>query len=314
MGNAEPVDSPTSENPDGEVREYAAVKDMELTNDILGVVAEGNLKIGSLDQITGEGAKSYDFPDACGDLTANAGKFVAVCDQKVRIFDQDSERGFVPEEPVTSAAVLSDGRIVAGSTETEKVWVYSAEGEKQASFGVARPSDYVVAGELPDGWAYAGKEGSDAVVRVNRFDTTIQDIHVDKKRGGGTLRVGLGVGQVTTGREGLVLASDTTGNQLFVYTTDEVIRLHQTVPTEPSPYAVAWDDHRSLAWAASTGSNVATGYDLSKGVPVASASVATIANARHMVVLNDGTIIFASSSGEGLQVLAPETVEKEGSS
>ncbi|GAB3074823.1 hypothetical protein [Corynebacterium aquatimens] len=312
MGNAEPADSPPASAPDGEVVEFAAVTDMELTRDVLGVVSEGSVKIGSLEDIRNGSGASYEYGSACGDLTANAGKFVGVCNGTVRVFDEKSETSFTPKEPVTVAAMLSDGRVIAGSSQTEKVWIYpadaSGEAKPEKSFPVARPSDFVVAGELPQGWKYAGKEGGDAVVRVNRFDTTIQDLQPADARQGGTLRVGLGVGQVAAGREGLVLASDTTGNQLFVYTTDEVIRLHQTVPTQDSPFAVAWDNSKSLAWAASTATNTAAGYDLSHGVPRATSSIATVANARNMVILDDGTIVVASFSGDGLQIIAPDQV------
>ena len=143
-------------------------------------------------------------------------------------------------------------------------------------------------------------------MRLNRFDTTIQDIQLAKSRQGGTLRVGLGVGQAAFGEDGLVLASDATGDQLLVYTTGEVVRLHQTVPTDATPWAVAWDPAHKFAWITSTEANTATAYDISKGVPREQRKVSTVADAQNMVSLDDGTLLIGSASGAGLHIVTPE--------
>lgn len=294
MGNAEPAQSPPAGDIEGEKIDYPAVEDLEVTDGVIGVRADGVLRTGTLDEIKGGAGTTHELAESCGDVTANAGAFVTVCDGEIRVFTGTDERTFTPDEPVTVAAPLPDGRVIAGSAEEAKVWVFDTDGNQTERITTARPSDFVLAGQ-------------DKVVRLNRFDTTIQDIQLDKARQGGTLRVGLGVGQAKFGEDGLVLASDATGNQLLVYTTDEVVRLHQTVPTDPHPWAVAWDPANKLAWITSTEENTATGFDISKGVPLEQRKVGTVADAQHMISLDDGTLILASSSGDGLQIIPPES-------
>ena len=294
MGNAEPAKSPSAGDVEGEKVDFPAVEDLEITNGTIGVRADGQLRLGTLDEIKAGGGATHQVDDTCGDVTANEGAFVTVCDGEVRVFEGAEERTVTPDEPVTVAAPLPDGRVIAGSAEEAKVWVFDTDGNQTGRITVARPSDFVLAGQ-------------DRVVRLNRFDTTIQDIQLDKARQGGTLRVGLGVGQAKFGEDGLVLASDATGGQLLVYTTDEVVRLHQTVPTDPHPWAVAWDSAQQLAWITSTEKNTATAFDISKGVPREQRKVDTVADAQHMISLDDGTLLLASSSGDGLQIVTPES-------
>ena len=294
MGNAEPAQSPPAGNIEGERIDYPAVDDLEITDGVVGVRADGVLRTGTIDEIKDGKGATHELAESCGDVTVNAGAFVTVCDGEVRVFEGTDERTFTPSEPVTVAALLPDGRVIAGSADEAKVWIFDPDGNQTGRITVARPSDYVLAGQ-------------DRVVRLNRFDTTIQDIQLDDARQGGTLRVGLGVGQAKFGDDGLVLASDATGSQLLVYTTDEVVRLHQTVPTDPSPWAVAWDSANKLAWITSTEANTATGFDISKGVPREQRKVGTVADAQHMIALDDGTLLLASASGDGLQIIPPDS-------
>lgn len=294
MGNAEPAESPQTSDAAGEVVDFPAIEDIETTAGMIGVRADGQLRIGSLEEIKEGAGATHDVAESCGDVTANEGSFVTVCDGTVRVFTGSEERSFAPEEPVTVAAALPNGAIVAGSAEEPKAWVFDRDGGQIDRITVARPSDFVLA-------------SGDTVVRLNRFDTTIQDIQVDKSRQGGTLRVGLGVGQASFGEDGLVLASDATGGQLMVYTTGEVIRLHQTVPTDPSPWAVAWDPANKLAWITSTANNTVTGFDISQGVPLEQKKSSTVADAQSMISLDDGTLVLGSSSGAGLQIIPPDT-------
>lgn len=293
MGNAEPAQSPPTGQLNGEVLDFPAVEDIEVTEGTIGIRADGKLQIGSLEEIKDGSGTSHELPESCGDVTANVGAFVTVCDGEVRVFKGTEKNSFTPEDPVTVAAALPDDAVIAGSAEEPKVWVYDADGTKADGITVARPSDFVLAQQ-------------DTVVRLNRFDTTIQDIQLAKSRQGGTLRVGLGVGQAAFGEDGLVLASDATGDQLLVYTTGEVVRLHQTVPTDATPWAVAWDPAHKFAWITSTEANTATAYDISKGVPREQRKVSTVADAQNMVSLDDGTLLIGSASGAGLHIVTPE--------
>ncbi len=298
MGNAEPAESPaTSEtgDPDGEVVAFDAVRDLDATGDTLGVRTENSLIIGTAEELARGGGATHDLDASCGDVSANAGSFAVACDGEVRVFGEREET-IATDHPVTSATVTTTGEVLAGSDTERTVWLFR-DGEEADAFSVARETDQLQAVPV------AGQE--DAVVRVCSFDTTIQDLDWTGSRQGGTLRVGLGVGKISAG-DGTVLAADATGSQLLVYTTDDIIRLHQMAPVPEGPWDTAWDAQRELAWVTSTAENRLTGYDISQGVPLERQSLRTVANARSIASLDSGTLVLGSATGDGLQFLDPD--------
>ena len=285
MGNATPAPSPASADPAGSVLPFDAIEDLDTTDGVLAVRTAT--------------AHAHDLADACGDVSASGGAFAIGCGDTimlVRADDPARTETLQVEEPVTAATVTTGGDVLAGSDSERKVWLYH-DGELADTFSVARETDQLQAVPV-DGQA-------DSVVRVNRFDTTIQDIDWGAGRQGGTLRVGRGVGKVAGGSAGLVLAADATGSQLLVYTTDDIIRLHQMAPVPEGPWDVTWDESAQLAWITSTATNTATGYDISRGVPLKRGELATVADAQSIVALDDATLLIASATGEGLQIVAP---------
>lgn len=296
MGNAEPVPSPPAGDPAGEVHPFPKVRDLDASGGLIAVRTDDALTVGPLSEVVDGTAREYSLDPSCGDATARDGQFVVACGATVRIFDASGERGIDVAEPATVAAITSEGEVITGSDAQRSVHVYR-DGAQSDSFSVARETDQLLT--VP-------REGqSDAAVRVNHFDTTIQDLDLENGRQGGTLRAGLGVGKVGAGRDGLVLAADNTGSQLLVYTTTDIIRLQQSAPVAASPWAVAWDDEAGLAWVTSTATNTASGYDISQGVPLHRVRVDTVADARSMATLDDGTLVIASATGDGLQVIPP---------
>ncbi|MCT1492711.1 hypothetical protein M3G47_03280 [Corynebacterium sanguinis] len=297
MGNAEAQPSPPATDPAGRVVDFAAVQDLDATGDTLAVRAGDTLTVGTFEQVTSGTATEYQLDPACGDASARAGSFVVACGSQVRIFDSTGERSFDTPAPASVAAVTASGDVVTGSADERTVRIYR-DGDEVSNFGVARETDQLLT--VP-------REGAaDTAVRVNHFDTTIQELDLEGGRQGGTLRVGLGVGGVATGGDGLVLAADNTGSQLLVYTVSDIIRLQQSAPVAQNPWGVTWDDESALAWVTSTATNTAEGYDISQGVPLKAAEARTIADAQNMVTLDDGTLVIASASGDGLQVITPE--------
>ena len=114
------------------------------------------------------------------------------------------------------------------------------------------------------------------------------------------------MGKVAAGENGLVLAADSTGNQIHVYTTDDIIRLQQSAPVPEGPWDVAWDSSQRLAWVSSLAENTATGWDISQGIPLERKRFATIASAQSMITLDDGTVVLASATGDGIQIVRPD--------
>ncbi|AQQ15258.1 hypothetical protein CGLAU_06475 [Corynebacterium glaucum] len=296
MGNASPIESPSATDPDGEVHEYEPVLDLDTTDGLIAVRTADAITVGALDEILDETAESWPLEAECGDVSANAGVFAVGCGTTVRTFTASGADELPVEHPATSATVTSSGEILAGSSEERDVWVYR-DGELVKTIPVARETDSIQAVPV-DGQP-------DTVVRTNSFDTTIQDLDWNGGRQGGTLRVGLGVGKTAGGEQGLVLAADTTGNQLLVYTSDDIIRLHQMAPVPESPWDVSWDPANRLVWVASTSQNLVTGYDISRGVPLQRAQLRTVANAQSIISLDDGTLVLASATGDGIQIITP---------
>ncbi|UIZ93347.1 hypothetical protein JZY91_05445 [Corynebacterium sp. CNCTC7651] len=299
MGDASPVASPPSLDRSqlaGEVWEFEAVRDLDATDGLIAARTESALHVGTLEEFKAGKAKAYPLDAACGDASGNAGTFAVGCGDSIRLFTAQGEETIATDAPVTAATVTTTGEVLAGSDAERTVWLYK-DGELAKTFSVARETDQIQAVPV---------EGQpDTVVRTNSFDTTIQDMDWQGGRQGGTLRVGLGVGKVTGGENGLVLAADATGSQLLVYTTDDIIRLQQMAPVPESPWDAAWDPAERLAWVASTAGNVATGYDISRGVPLERASIATVADPQSIISLDDGTLLIASATGDGLQVVRP---------
>lgn len=295
MGSAEPAQSPAATEPAGRVVDFEPVRDLDISNGRVGVRTEGTLIVGTLEEIERGGGKRHELDSSCGEVSANAGTFAVACDGEIKLFGEREET-ISTDQPVTAATVASSGEVLAGSDSERKIWVYEG-GQLTKTIDVARETDQLQAVEV-DGQR-------DSVVRTNRFDTTIQDIDWTGSRQGGTLRVGLGVGKIAGGEHGLVLAADSTGSQIHVYTTDDIIRLQQSAPVPDAPWDAAWDSAQRLAWVSSLASNTATGYDISQGIPVKRKHFATVADAQSIITLDDGTVVAASASGDGIQIVSP---------
>ena len=204
MGSAEPAQSPAATAPAGQVVSFEPVRDLDVTDGRIGVRTGDALVIGTLEEIARGAGERHALDTSCGDASANAGTFAVACAGEIKLFGA-REEAIGTDLPVTVATVASSGEVLAGSDSERKIWVFE-DGELASTIDVARETDQLQAVQV-DGQR-------DSVVRTNRFDTTIQDIDWTGSRQGGTLRVGLGVGKVAGGEHGLVLAADSTGNQL----------------------------------------------------------------------------------------------------
>ncbi|WP_245802228.1 YncE family protein [Corynebacterium pacaense] len=302
MGGAIPQPSPIPRNPDGRVIPLPAgqdaVSDLERANgDILGVRTPSALSVGSIGAFGAGEQKVLDIDPGCGDLTATGDTFVLPCPQGVYLVDSaspDLSDLRETENPATVAVLTSTGELIAGNNEDATLTIYR-EGTDPKTFKVASPTDQMIAVEV-DG-------RHDAVYRSNNANTTIQDLDWPNNKMGATLRVGLGVGQIAGGEDGLAVVSDNRGGQIAIYNADDVIRLQMTAPVDQSPWGVAWDAPHALAWIASTSDNQLAGYQISAGVPEEKYRLNTVANALNVVVLDDASLVAASASGDGLQII-----------
>ncbi|OKX90608.1 hypothetical protein AUP72_09260 [Corynebacterium glutamicum] len=298
MGKATPAVSPAASNPDGQVIEFGNITDMEVTDgDILGVRTEDALAIGTVSDFEAGSQVELDVDKQCGDLTATGGTFVLPCADGVYLIDAkdpDLDELRATDKPVTVAALTSDDQLLVGNGEDEELTIYR-EGEEPETFTVAGPNTQLIAVPVID--------RHDAVVRTWNENTTIQDVDYPNDREGATLRVGLGVGQMAGGEDGLLVVSDEMGGQIAIYNADDVIRLQMTAPTDENPWAVAWDSSNALAWITSLSENTLVGYKISEGVPEEEQRLNTIADAQNLVVLSDSTLVVASATGDGIQII-----------
>ncbi|QQU96805.1 hypothetical protein J3S22_03445 [Corynebacterium aurimucosum] len=298
-GKAEPASSPELSEPVGTVVPYTAVTDLAAVGDTLAVRTEDSLAVGSAADFEEEKATQISVDQKCGDLTASDKHFLLACGEKVLLVDPSQpdspqELAVDEEQPVTVAAEASSGEVFVGSKDSTTVGVYR-DGERSTGITVEAGSDQLISVPVSD--------GADGIVRVLREDSTIQSLDWEKDRAGGRLRVGQGVGQIAGGEGAVVVASDTVGKRVAIYTSSDVIRLHQYGNTDGTPWGVAWDAGRTLAWVTTTDNNHLHAYTVSAGVPENVGTMDTVADARTIAVLGDGTLVTASASGEGLQFI-----------
>lgn len=265
--------------------------------DILGVRSEDSLAIGTLADFEAGNQTELGVDARCGDLTVTQDQFVLACEQGVYLIDAASptlDDLHVTDKPTTVAALTTDGELLVGNDVDEDVTVYR-EDREPVNFEVQDPGTEMISVAVDD--------RHDAVVRISNGPTTIQDIDYPNDRAGATLRVGLGVGQVAGGEDGLMVVSDNRGGQIAIYNADDIIRLQMTAPVDSDPWGVAWDSQNSLAWITTLSNNQLTGYRISAGVPEEQHRLDTIADAQNVVALSDGTLVVASASGDGLQII-----------
>ncbi|MFC7615338.1 YncE family protein [Actinokineospora soli] len=119
------------------------------------------------------------------------------------------------------------------------------------------------------------------------------------------LRAGDGATNGVTDRFGRVLVVDTRGNALLAFGLDPLL-LRQRYPVPGSPYGIAYDDDRDLAWVTLTATNEVVGFDVAGGEPVERYRFPTVGQPNSVAVNPaDGSVVVASANGGGVQVIKP---------
>lgn len=293
MGNATPVASPKAE-PAGDVHDIAA-NNIATAGGRVAIRQGTTLRVGSLADIIAGDAKSLDLPGECGEPSAGPSSFVLPCGSdvfRIDAADPNLDTKLTGDRPFDSAVETSTGEVLAGGSDRGDLTLFS-DGQVH-TIAVGYHSDQLVV------------TPSDSVATVNREETAIQGVLWKDRTHGAALRIGIGVGRAAAGDNDVVFATDTSGDQLAVYTLDPVIRLHQTAPVADSPWGVTWDAEHKVVWVASTGTNTITAYSISTGVPEAKGTLPTIADVRAVAFDADGNLLVGSDTE--LQVLDADTV------
>ena len=297
QGDARPAESPQVSDPvEGEVVPVpGSVVALVATGDRVAAQVDGppGLEIGRVDGARWIPEGSVELPADAGIATAGHDGTVLVPfgDGVVVVSPAGEAREISGLGPVTAAAVTDDGRILTGDTDGSVV-VRDADGVEQHRVDGLTSVDRIS----------VARDGS--VTVLSRPDTVIASIDLNEDGAGPLLRAGKGAGMLGELGEGTVVASDTVGSTLLVYSTSPV-RLHQQFPVAARPWAVAADASRDVVWVTSTGTNTVQAYDLGDGIGVRRADIATVRQPDSLAVTESGTVVVGSSDGAGLHLIRP---------
>lgn len=302
-GHAQPAEAPGGADPvQGEVVEVeGAVRALVATGDRVAAQVDGppRLEIGRVEGTGWTSERTVELPSDPGTAsTAHDGTIlVPYGDGLVVVPPSGPERTLTGLGPVTAAALTEDGRILTGTDDGEVV-VRDAEGVEQHRVEGLESVDRIS----------VARDGS--VSALSRPDTVIASIDLDADRAGPLLRAGKGAGMLSRFGAESVVASDTVGDTMLVYSTSPV-RLHQMFPVPDAPWALAEDPSSGLVWVTSTGTNTVQAYDLGDGLGRSRADVPTVRQPDSLAVTGSGTVVVGSADGAGLHLFRTGSVTPE---
>lgn len=304
QGNATPVGSPQQSDPEGgdliavpgSVRALVAVGDRLAAQ----VTMPPSLEIGDVEGTRWSPDVTVELPESAGVATGgDDGSIVVPYDDGVVVVSPEGDSREVSGlGPVSAAAVTADGQLITGTADGEVV-IRDAEGtEENRLVGLTAVDVLDVA-----------RDGS--ISALSRPDSVIASIDPDEGQAGPLLRAGRGAGMVDEFSENSLVASDTVGSTLLVYSTSPV-RLHQQFPVAASPWAVASAPSGEVVWMTSTGTNTVQAYDLGDGIGTLLTEIPTVRQPDALAVTDSGTVVVGSGDGAGLHLIRPDLSESVG--
>ncbi|MHA6799612.1 YncE family protein [Bounagaea algeriensis] len=195
----------------------------------------------------------------------------------------------VPGGPV-DATRLDDGALAVAQRDAGSITIH----------GDGRPR---TAGQF-DGPARLFAQGGEIQV-LDRLTTSLTSVDPRTGDQGEALRAGQGATNGVADRYDRVLTVDTRKNELLAFDTNELI-LKQRYPLPGSPYGIAYDARRDLAWITLTDRNEVLAYDVAGGEPEPRHRFRTVAQP-HTVAVDSrtGAAYVTSAGGAGVQVVKP---------
>ncbi len=149
-----------------------------------------------------------------------------------------------------------------------------------------------------------------AIATLDLDQTSLTELDLGRDRAGLALRAGLGATHVIGDHFGRLLATDTSGGALLVYTTGPLL-LRQRFPVGAAPYALAYDERSDTVWLTLTGSNEVVGFDLSTGIPEEVGRFATVRQPNSLTIdSRTGDMFVGSATGDGLQRIGADQRKK----
>jgi DNA-binding beta-propeller fold protein YncE len=118
----------------------------------------------------------------------------------------------------------------------------------------------------------------------------------------GSAPAGAGPTHLVADTHGHLIAADTRGNAVRVFTTDP--KQIAEVAQPGGPYGIAYDSARDRLWVASSGTNEVIGYDMAQDTPREVARFPTVQNPYTLGVdSTTGRLFVASATGGVLQII-----------
>jgi len=197
-----------------------------------------------------------------------------------------------PGGSVRDAVAVGDSTVVALGSQ---IAVLDARGEVLRTVaGFADAARLVVTG--------------DGVVVLDRGRTALSVLDPAAGEAGPALRAGEGATAAVGDRFGRTLVLDTRDGELLVFAGDPLL-LRQRYPVSGSPYGIAYDARRDLAWVTLPARNEVVGLDVAGGEPVERYRFPTVRQPDSVAVdPGSGQVFVGSASGAGLQVVDPGQV------
>lgn len=142
-------------------------------------------------------------------------------------------------------------------------------------------------------------------VVVDRLRSAVFEVDMTKRTIELGLRAGQGVTNAVVDRYHRVLAVDARTGALMAFSVDPLL-MRQRYPVGGKPYGIAYDAKRNLAWVTLTDRNEVVGFDVSGGEPVEKHRYPTVRQPNSVTVdQRTGSVVVASASGAGIQVIKP---------
>lgn len=206
-------------------------------------------------------------------------------------------RGVI-QPPITTGSAPHDAAAAANGT----VFVGNEHGGTVAAVRGDRVVKIFTDSVQPAGVAAVGD--TMGVLDVRKNDLTLYD--ADRLTIVGATAAGAGPTHLVADRHGRMIAADTRGNAVRVFTPLPAPREVAVVAQPGAPYGIAYDATRDRLWVASSGTNEVLGYDMSGAVPVAVQRFSTVRDAYTVAVDAATGRLFVAGAADGVvQVIDP---------
>ena len=137
---------------------------------------------------------------------------------------------------------------------------------------------------------------------VRKNDLTVYD--ADRLVIKGSTPAGAGPTHLVADKHGRLIATDTRGDAIRVFTTDP--REIASVPQPGGPYGITYDPTRDELWVASSGTNAVVGYSMASETPREIRRIATVQNPYTLGVdATTGRLFIAGVTGGVIQIVEP---------